>query len=144
MREATRSNRFAAAAVLFAVMLAATRPAVRSRARPTRWSLDEVERSVPRRAARRGPTAVRDVQAPPGFHCVHQRHCPCRARHVQPQRTGLPPGGKAIPYGVDDLHRNEGWGRVGIDHDTATFAAQSIRRWRQSMGARRIARPSRW
>jgi hypothetical protein len=43
-------------------------------------------------------------------------------------------GGKAIPYGVYDLHRNEGWVSVGIDHDTATFAVQSIRRWWQSMG----------
>ena len=43
-------------------------------------------------------------------------------------------GGKAIPYGVYDLHRNEGWVSVGIDHDTATFAVQSIRRWWQRMG----------
>lgn len=43
-------------------------------------------------------------------------------------------GGKAIPYGVYDLHRNEGWVTVGIDHDTATFAVQSIRRWWQQMG----------
>jgi hypothetical protein len=43
-------------------------------------------------------------------------------------------GGKAIPYGVYDLHRDEGWVSVGIDHDTATFAAQSIRRWWQHMG----------
>jgi hypothetical protein len=43
-------------------------------------------------------------------------------------------GGKAIPYGVYDLHRDEGWVSVGIDHDTATFAARSIRRWWQSMG----------
>ena len=43
-------------------------------------------------------------------------------------------GGKAIPYGVYDLHRNEGWVSVGIDHDTATFAVQSIRRWWQHMG----------
>jgi hypothetical protein len=45
-----------------------------------------------------------------------------------------PAGGKAIPYGVYDLHRNEGWVSVGIDHDTATFAVQSIRRWWQQMG----------
>jgi len=45
-----------------------------------------------------------------------------------------PTGGKAIPYGVYDLHRNEGWVSVGIDHDTATFAVQSIRRWWQRMG----------
>ena len=43
-------------------------------------------------------------------------------------------GGKAIPYGVYDLHRNEGWVSVGIDHDTASFAVQAIRRWWQLMG----------
>ena len=43
-------------------------------------------------------------------------------------------GGKAIPYGVYDLHRNEGWVSVGVDHDTATFAVRSIRRWWQHMG----------
>ena len=45
-----------------------------------------------------------------------------------------PTGGKAIPYGVYDLHRNEGWVSVGIDHDTASFAVQSIQRWWQQMG----------
>jgi hypothetical protein len=45
-----------------------------------------------------------------------------------------PTGGKAIPYGVYDLHRNEGWVSVGIDHDTATFAVQSIQRWWRHMG----------
>ena len=34
--------------------------------------------------------------------------------------------GKAIPYGVYDLASNEGWVSVGIDHDTAQFAAASI------------------
>ena len=43
-------------------------------------------------------------------------------------------GGKAIPYGVYDLHRNEGWVSVGIDHDTASFAVHAIRRWWQRMG----------
>ena len=43
-------------------------------------------------------------------------------------------GGKAIPYEVYDLHRNEGWVSVGFDHDTATFAVRSIRRWWQHMG----------
>ena len=43
-------------------------------------------------------------------------------------------GGKAIPYGIYDLHRNEGWVSVGVDHDTATFAVRSIRRWWQHMG----------
>ena len=43
-------------------------------------------------------------------------------------------GRKAIPYGIYDLHRNEGWVSVGIDHDTASFAVRSIQRWWQHMG----------
>lgn len=43
--------------------------------------------------------------------------------------------GKAIPYGVYDLATNTGWVSVGTDHDTATFAAETIRRWWQQMGA---------
>jgi len=46
--------------------------------------------------------------------------------------------GKAIPYGVYDLASNEGWVSVGIDHDTARFAAASVRRWWQEMGAARF------
>jgi len=46
--------------------------------------------------------------------------------------------GKAIPYGVYDVTSNEGWVSVGIDHDTAQFAAASIERWWQEMGARRF------
>ena len=42
--------------------------------------------------------------------------------------------GKAIPYGIYDVVRNEGWVNVGIDHDTAEFAVQSIRRWWGRMG----------
>jgi hypothetical protein len=42
--------------------------------------------------------------------------------------------GKAIPYGVYDLTANQGWVSVGIDHDTAEFAVESIRRWWQLMG----------
>ena len=45
--------------------------------------------------------------------------------------------GKAIPYGVFDLSENQGWVSVGIDHDTAQFAAQAIRRWWKKMGAKR-------
>ena len=44
---------------------------------------------------------------------------------------------KAIPYGVYDLARNEGWVNVGIDHDTARFAAASIKRWWRKMGRKR-------
>src|SRR4051794_18109180 len=42
--------------------------------------------------------------------------------------------GKGIPYGVYDLTCNNGWVSVGIDHDTARFAAETIRRWWQEMG----------
>lgn len=45
--------------------------------------------------------------------------------------------GKVIPYGVYDLAANEGWGNVGIDHDTAEFAVESIRRWWHHMGKER-------
>ena len=48
--------------------------------------------------------------------------------------------GKAIPYGVYDLFNNQGWVSVGIDHDTAPFAAQSIRRWWREMGSQRFPR----
>jgi hypothetical protein len=45
--------------------------------------------------------------------------------------------GKAIPYGVYDVNENQGWVSVGIDHDTAHFAAEAIRRWWKKMGAKR-------
>ena len=45
--------------------------------------------------------------------------------------------GKAIPYGVYDIRRNEGWVNVGMDHDTPDFAVQGIKAWWQHMGSRR-------
>ena len=42
--------------------------------------------------------------------------------------------GKAIPYRIYDLTFNTGWVNVGIDHDTACFAVESIRHWWYSMG----------
>ena len=42
--------------------------------------------------------------------------------------------GKATPYGVYDLAANQGWVSVGINHDTAEFAVESIRRWWGAMG----------
>jgi Rhodopirellula transposase DDE domain len=48
--------------------------------------------------------------------------------------------GKAIPYGVYDITENQGWGSVGIDHDTARFAAAAIRRWWWKMGSLRYKR----
>jgi len=44
--------------------------------------------------------------------------------------------GKAIPYGVYDMTANEGWVSVGIDHDTAYFATESLRRWWANMGSK--------
>jgi hypothetical protein len=46
--------------------------------------------------------------------------------------------GKAIPYGVYDMLHNQGWVNVGIDHDTAQFAVNSIRRWWIEMGQARF------
>jgi transposase len=46
--------------------------------------------------------------------------------------------GRAIPYGVYDIANNEGWVSVGIDHDTAAFAAASIRSWWEHLGAERF------
>ena len=48
--------------------------------------------------------------------------------------------GKAALYGVYDLFRNEGWVSVGIDHDTAQFAVNGIRRWWNEMGHERFPR----
>jgi transposase len=45
--------------------------------------------------------------------------------------------GKAIPYGVYDITGNQGWVSVGIDHDTARFAVEAIRRWWRHMGSPR-------
>ena len=51
--------------------------------------------------------------------------------------------GKVAPYGVYDLAANEGWVSVGIDHDTAQFAVQSIRCWWREMGAQLYPRAER-
>jgi hypothetical protein len=48
----------------------------------------------------------------------------------------IPELGRAAPYGVYNVTQNAGWVSVGGDHDTAAFAAQSIRRWWESMGAK--------
>lgn len=44
--------------------------------------------------------------------------------------------GIAIPYGIYDQTQNDGWVSVGIDHNTAEFAVESIRRWWHRMGLR--------
>lgn len=42
--------------------------------------------------------------------------------------------GRATPYGVYDIGKDEGWVNVGVDKDTAEFAVESIRRWWNVMG----------
>ena len=42
--------------------------------------------------------------------------------------------GRAIPYGVYDMARNEAWVSVGRDHDTPAFAAASVGHWWERMG----------
>lgn len=48
-----------------------------------------------------------------------------------------PEKGRATPYGVYDLRQNEAWVSVGVSHDTAEFAVQTIRTWWEEMGALR-------
>jgi transposase len=49
----------------------------------------------------------------------------------------IPGLGRVSPYGVYDLAANAGWVSVGIDHDTATFAVATIRRWWGATGRAR-------
>jgi DNA-binding phage protein len=46
----------------------------------------------------------------------------------------IPELGRVAPYGVYDLASNSGWVSVGVDHDTASFAVETIRRWWYAMG----------
>ena len=54
--------------------------------------------------------------------------------HVRVHDFIIPELGRAIPYGVYDVNKNEGWVNVGIDHDTAEFAVETIRKWWAKMG----------
>jgi len=49
----------------------------------------------------------------------------------------IPELGKVAPYGVYDVAANDGWVNLGISHDTAAFAVESIRRWWHALGAAR-------
>jgi len=55
----------------------------------------------------------------------------------------IPDLGRAATYGVYDIADNTGWVSVGIDHDTASFAVNSIRRWWRIMGRERYPRARR-
>lgn len=50
--------------------------------------------------------------------------------------------GKVIPYGVYDILNNQGWVNIGIDHDTAKFATNSIFQWWKQMGSKRFPNAS--
>src|SRR6202011_5877592 len=49
----------------------------------------------------------------------------------------IPELGKVAPYGVYDIAANDGWINLGVDHDTAQFAVESIRRWWHALGCHR-------
>jgi hypothetical protein len=49
----------------------------------------------------------------------------------------IPELGKVAPYGVYDIAANAGWINLGINHDTAAFAVESIRRWWKELGQAR-------
>lgn len=50
---------------------------------------------------------------------------------------------RAVPYGVYDITKNVGWVSVGTDHDTATFAVNTIRTWWRAMGKASYAHATR-
>jgi hypothetical protein len=58
-------------------------------------------------------------------------------RRVRDHDFPDPGGGKVIPYGVYDIGANAGFVNVGTDHDTAAFAAESVRRWQDAAGSAR-------
>jgi hypothetical protein len=51
--------------------------------------------------------------------------------------------GRAVPYGIYDLAANAGWVSVGVDHDTAVFAVNSIRQWWLKVGRARYPNATR-
>jgi len=51
--------------------------------------------------------------------------------------------GRAVPYGIYDLAANTGWVSVGMNHDTAAFAVQTIRRWWTEIGSTRYPEATR-
>ena len=64
-------------------------------------------------------------------------------RRVRDHDFPDPGGGKAIPYGVYDLGDDSGFVNVGTDHDTAAFAAESVRRWWDAIGKDRYPHAAR-
>jgi Rhodopirellula transposase DDE domain len=67
----------------------------------------------------------------------HEWHPKGEPEEVRVYDFPIPGLGRATPYGIYDLECNMGWVNVGIDHDTATFAVESIRRWWNEEGRQR-------
>ena len=63
----------------------------------------------------------------------HGKPIPVKVHDFKDQELG-----KGIPYGVFDMTHNEAWVSVGIDHDTAEFAAATILQWWRRMGVKRF------
>ena len=62
-----------------------------------------------------------------------------KPREVKTHDFPDPELGKAVPYGVYDIHRNQAGVSVGISHDTAEFAVGAIRRWWDKLGWQQYA-----
>lgn len=66
-----------------------------------------------------------------------------KPREVDTHDFPDPRKGKAVPYGVYDLDRNEAWVSVGVSSDTAEFAVAAIRCWWKRMGRHRYRQAKR-
>ena len=90
------------------------------------------------RVARQVDPRIRGLHPKECFFEIHSRSVGAAAIVRQNERLDhdfvIPELGRATPYGIDDLTHNHGWVSVGIDHDTAAFAVETIRRWWTSMG----------
>ena len=102
-------------------------------------------RSYSKRLMRRyrGDNVSKPIKVNQAFFCLdtetEQPVCFTIGSSGQPVSVNMhdfpdPELGKVIPYGVYDIGRNEGWVCVGVTHDTAEFAVETIRRWWFRMG----------
>lgn len=72
---------------------------------------------------------IGDFKNPGNEWCLQSQPIEVRMHDFQEPELG-----KIIPYGIYDLTQNQGWVNVGIDHDTASFAVESIRQWWYASG----------
>ena len=108
---------------------------------------EHINREVKKRLRRRDPSISVDTKKKelvgsfknPG----REWHPEGRPPEVKVHDFIDPELGKAIPYGVYDIGRNEGWVGVGVDHDTSEFAVATIRRWWRDLGKRAYPRSRR-